>query len=592
MRHTRMLALAGSAALVAAIAGTGSAMARPSAPAAGATSSAGTASTSGNGSYVVLTDNAADAGKIADQLRATGATITSVNSDIGLVTVKGSNAVLTKARSLKGVEGAAKDRSIGRSPTTDKQDAVLKENAAAATAAKAAAQGSMGSKGSKHHPKPKPKADPLDDLLWGMDMIDAPAAHKYEKGDRRVKVGILDTGVQADHPDIAPNFDKKLSRNFTTDMVDIDGPCEVPSCVDGPGVDDDGHGTHVAGTIAAAANGIGVSGVAPDVGIVNIRGGQDSGYFFLGPVTSALTYAGRVGLDVVNMSFYVDPWLYNCAGGAPEDSPEEAAEQDLVIEAMTRALTFAHRKNVTLVGALGNNHEDLSNPRPDISSPDYPAGNEHLRTIDNDTCWDLPTEGPFVIGVSAVGPSGEKADFSNYATDLSSGEIEVAAPGGWFRDLIGTDQYRVNENLILSAAPLHVLQAAGQVDEAGNITPDGEAVGTMKDCGKVRGKTVCGYYQYLQGTSMAAPHASGVAALAVSAHGRQQGRSGFGMDPDKVKSLLMRTATNHACPAGGVRSYEPEGRSAEFTATCNGSDRFNSFYGDGIVNALGVVRGR
>ena len=54
--------------------------------------------------------------------------------------------------------------------------------------------------------------------------------------------------------------------------------------------------------------------------LVEIRGGQDSGYLFLGPVTDALTYAGDVGLDVVNMSFYVDPWLYNCTAN-PADSP-------------------------------------------------------------------------------------------------------------------------------------------------------------------------------------------------------------------------------------------------------------------------------
>ena len=138
--------------------------------------------------------------------------------------------------------------------------------------------------------------------------------------------------------------------------------------------------------------------------------------------------------------------------------------------------------------------------------------------------------------------------------------------------------------------PLHVLQAEGQVDENGNITPDGAALGTVKDCGSVRGQDVCGYYQYLQGTSMAAPHASGVAALAVSAHGKVRGTAGFTLSPDRVRALLMDTATDTACPPGGIRSYEPEGRSAEFTARCVGTADFNSFYGDGIVNAAGVVQ--
>ena len=134
------------------------------------------------------------------------------------------------------------------------------------------------------------------------------------------------------------------------------------------------------------------------------------------------------------------------------------------------------------------------------------------------------------------------------------------------------------------------MQAEGQVDADGNITPVGAAVGTMKDCTTVPGKgEVCGYYQYLQGTSMASPHAAGVAALAVSAHGSVMGRSGFGLAPDSVRALLMGTATDHACPTPPLQTYTAEGRSAEFNALCTGTEDFNSFYGDGIVNALGVV---
>src|SRR5205085_12358901 len=141
-------------------------------------------------------------------------------------------------------------------------------------------------------------------------------------GSKKVRVGVMDAGVDGRHPDLAANFDWDLSRNFVTDIPDLDGDCEDPSCVDPVGEDDDGHGTHVAGTMAAAMNGFGVSGVAPGVDLVEVRAGQDSGYFFLQPTVDALTYSADAGLDVVNMSFYVDPWLYNCLGGAPEDSPE------------------------------------------------------------------------------------------------------------------------------------------------------------------------------------------------------------------------------------------------------------------------------
>ena len=92
---------------------------------------------------------------------------------------------------------------------------------------------------------------------------------------------------------------------------------------------DDGHGTHVA-AIAAAGNRIGISGVAPDATLVNLRSGQDSGYFFLYETVSALACAGDSRLDVVNMSFYTDPWLYNCRSRpALAPSADEIAQQAL-----------------------------------------------------------------------------------------------------------------------------------------------------------------------------------------------------------------------------------------------------------------------
>ncbi|MGO4340165.1 S8 family serine peptidase [Pedococcus sp. 2YAF34] len=585
MRRSRTVAITGAVALAtSALAGTTAAAATHT-----ATTQVGAAAST---RYVVLADRAADADTLAEALRGAGGQVSSVNRAIGMVAVESTSSVfLARARALPGVQVAGRDGVVGRSPDAAKvKVAVLKEHhSSLRTSAGASAAGARSAQSAAATKGP---SDPLDSLLWGMDMIKAPAAHAKQLGDKRVRVGVMDTGVDGTHPDLAANFDRTLSRNFTKDMPVIDGPCEVASCVDPADVDDDGHGTHVAGTMAAAMNGMGVSGVAPDVGIVNVRAGQDSGYFFLAPTANALTYSGDVGIDVVNMSFYVDPWLYNCRGGAPEDTPEQAAEQDLIIETMTRALNYAHRKGVTLVAALGNDHDDVSHPRTDVSSPDFPVGTEHSRTIDDASCLDLPVEGPHVIGVSALGPSARKADYSNHAGNLRSGELEVSAPGGWYRDGLGTDSYLTNENLILSTAPRNVMVAEGQVDANGDVTPLGESLGTMKACTSrpAPGASACGYYQYLQGTSMASPHAAGVAALAVSAHGKVMGGSGFGLAPDRVRRLLMDTATNHACPTPALQSYVDVGRTAEFDALCVGSRAFNGFYGDGIVNALGVVR--
>jgi subtilisin family serine protease len=507
-------------------------------------------------------------------ITAAGGTVTSRNIAIGSFSVVGPAGGFVEAvATSKAVFGATAQRAIGRIPDATPIKASDPE-------VESIHKGGAG----LHGGGSTAGMDPLDSLAWGLAMVKSDRARTVNAGDRRVLVGILDSGIDASHPDLAGQLETALSRNFTTDIPAIDGPCEVPSCVDPPTEDDSGHGTHVAGTVAAAANGLGVSGVAPGVRLVSIRGGQDSGYLFLGPVTNALTYGADIGVDVINMSFYVDPWLYNCTAN-PADSPSAQLEQRTIIEAMNRALDYAHSKDVTLIGSLGNNHEDLGHPRTDVSSPDYPPvpDGRYPRPIDNATCWDLPVEGHHVIGVSALGPSTTKSDYSNYGLE----QISVSAPGGWFRDGFGTPTFRTNGNQILSTYPLHILQGQGRVDAAGNITPAGQAAGVMKDC---KGST-CGYYAYLQGTSMASPHATGVSALAVSRFGVKdpRHRGGLRLAPWKTEFVLTNGAAQHACPDPRLYDYTVVGRPAEFNALCEGNRKFNGFYGYGIVDAYATV---
>jgi len=275
--------------------------------------------------YVVVYAENASLDTAHAAISAAGGTIVKENTGVGVATVSTSNPnFIAAVRQQPALYGVSRNVSVGVAPQElrrqQERNEVEQLNQERQASKNQPAQAQPPSARSK-----KPNAEPLAGLQWDMQMIHATVDGSYREqlGSKRVLVGVIDTGIDSSHPDIAPNFSRDLSRNFTQDIELIDGPCaDEPdhSCDDAADIDENGHGTHVAGTIGAALNGLGIAGVAPNVTLVNLRAGQDSGYFFLQSTVDALTYAGDIGVDVVNMSYYTDPWLYNCASN-PADSP-------------------------------------------------------------------------------------------------------------------------------------------------------------------------------------------------------------------------------------------------------------------------------
>jgi lantibiotic leader peptide-processing serine protease len=390
--------------------------------------------------------------------------------------------------------------------------------------------------------------DPLGPCQWDMRIINASPAGSYavDRG-AGVKVGDLDTGIDLAHPDIAPNLDLAESCSFIYASTPTSDPSErvTPGdCSNKSAVKDlNGHGTHTAGTMASPINGLGIAGIAPSATIVALKGGTAAGYFFTQSVVDGLVYAGDHGLDVVNMSFFADPWLFNCRSDG---------DQRAIVSAISRAAAYAQQKGVVLVAAAGNEGIDLNHPVQDEISPDYPPDSAVTRPVNN-SCVVLPQEIPGVVVVSATGAANLLSWYSSYGMI-----VDVAAPGGsrFQTPTLDTARGRVLSPYSSTASDL-ALEA-----ELGRLVQDSTGA----------------YWAWLNGTSMAAPHAAGVAALIRSKHP--------GLDVGAIVALLRQTATKMPCPAAidpGVAFFEAP------LQTCTGGPGGNSFFGSGLVNALGAA---
>ncbi len=234
---------------------------------------------------------------------------------------------------------------------------------------------------------------------WHYEMINTPQAWEITEGSESVKAAVLDTGIDDEHESLSELLDNSLRGNFTDDDYG----------------DRQGHGTHVAGTVASYNE---VSGVMKDVTLIDVKVLDDNGSGSYYGISQGILHAAEVGADVANMSL---------SGPRPSLNLGDAVE-------------VAYESGTVLVGSSGNDNS---------STPRYPSGYEE------------------VIAVGAVDSDRERASFSNY-----SDALEIMAPGVDIYSTETGDTYGTKSGTSMSAP--HIAGVVGLMRAVDpDVSPDG-----------------------------------------------------------------------------------------------------------------------
>ena len=332
------------------------------------------------------------------------------------------------------------------------------------------------------------------DLQWGHIAVDSVGAWNAGYRGDAAKIAVLDTGFNLTHTDLAPNI--VGSTNMTPQ-----GPANGQWALNPSGFS---HGTHVAGIAAAPDNAIGTIGIAPQADLLLVKVLEDTGSGSFDDVIEGIVYAADQDADVINMSLG-GTLLRRGEPDLPPPDAYTAKDAAELANAIGSATTYAFQQGTTVIASAGNAASDA----------DHTADLLHL-----------PSDAPHVSSIAATAPIGwalgpgdpywdgsfdHPASYTNFGQSV----IDFAAPGG-------DAAYPGNENCLLGGLvrPCWVFDLVF-------------APGTG-------GPGVNGFF-WAGGTSMAAPHATAVAAIII-------GKNGGSMNPAQVVAAMRASADDIGKP--------------------------------------------
>lgn len=423
--------------------------------------------------YVVLGRKNVLPGDIEAQITAAGGRMVSYIPEIGVAVAEGDAEFAGRATGIVGVESVAPDMVLNwleETVPSGVADMEVELTAEAHTFT--------------------PAAETFYGFQWAPDAIGAPTAWAAGITGQGARVAILDGGIHGTHIDLVGRIDVARSTSFTTGVWNSD-------------VGTFWHGTHVAGIVAASANGAGTIGIAPEATIIGVKVLHNgSGPF--SSILNGIVYAARpiteggAGAHVINMSL-----------GATIPDEKDPAIKAAVLElrkAVDRATTYAYMQGVTVIASAGNGGTNM-----DIAK----------------TMYKIPAMNAHVISISSTGPKGwalGATDFSGlaYYSDHGKSLVTLGAPGG-------------NAGLLV---------VDGNGSRCTKVTPPRTITNPCyvfdMVMSTVRG-TSNGSYNWAQGTSMAAPATTGIVALMVQ-------KNGGPMHPSQVLAGLQSSALDLGKP--------------------------------------------